>query len=310
MTVFTFADNVNTTLASPVSSSATSFTLASTAHLPTSIPTGEYLVITFNDAATRGSFEVIYVGAISGATCSSLLRGQEGTTALSWLTGDFAYNGPTAGQMANILQLPQATGRLLGVQTFLASGTYTPSSSLVTRVVAKVQGGGGGSAGAPSTTSNSVSCGGPGSGGAYSETFLTSGFSGLAVTVGGGGAGSGSTGGNGGLSSFGGATAAGGFGGSVGPANVQAATASASGVATASGGTILNDSGAGAGISTIFAQGGLGIGVPGQGGGGTSPGSPGTKYGTGGGGVINGFSSATQSGFSGAGGYVEIWEYS
>ncbi|CAE6939289.1 hypothetical protein R69608_05146 [Paraburkholderia nemoris] len=99
MPVFTFADNINTTLAGNFSSSATSFTLASSAHLPASIPSGEYLVITLNDSATRGNFEVIYVGTISGATCSNLLRAQEGTAALSWLTGDYAYCGPTAGQM-------------------------------------------------------------------------------------------------------------------------------------------------------------------------------------------------------------------
>lgn len=117
MTVFTFANNVNTTLAGNFSSSATSFTLASTAHLPASIPAGEYLVITLNDSATRGNFEVIYVGTISGATCSNLLRAQEGTAALSWLTGDYAYSGPTDGQMGAFPQLG-AANTWTGANTF------------------------------------------------------------------------------------------------------------------------------------------------------------------------------------------------
>jgi hypothetical protein len=117
MTVFTFANNVNTTLAGAFSSSATSFTLASTAHLPTSIPAGEYLVVTLNDAATRGNYEVIYVGTISGATCSNLLRAQEGTAALSWLTGDYAYCAPTDGQMASFPQLG-AANTWTGANTF------------------------------------------------------------------------------------------------------------------------------------------------------------------------------------------------
>lgn len=108
MTIFTFANNVNTTLAGAVSSSATSLTLSSTKGLPTSIPAGTVLAITLNDVATRQNFEVIYATAISGATLSGLLRGQEGTAALSWLTNDFAYSGPTAGQQASFGQVAAA----------------------------------------------------------------------------------------------------------------------------------------------------------------------------------------------------------
>jgi hypothetical protein len=106
MTIFTFANNVNTTLASAVSSSATSITLASTANLPASIPAGTVLVITLNDAATRQNFEIVYATARAGATLT-VLRAQEGTAALSWLTGDFAYSPPTAGQQASFTQLAE-----------------------------------------------------------------------------------------------------------------------------------------------------------------------------------------------------------
>lgn len=104
MTIFTFSNNVNTTLAGTVSPSATTITLSSTQHLPASIPAGQALVITLNDVATRNNYEVVYATAITGATLT-VLRGQEGTSALAWLVGDFAYSPPTAGQMGGMGQL-------------------------------------------------------------------------------------------------------------------------------------------------------------------------------------------------------------
>lgn len=105
MTIFLFANNVNTQLAGSISPSATSLTLSSAANLPLSIPAGQVLVLTLNDAATRQNFEIIYATAVSGATLSGLQRGQEGTVALAWATGDFAYCPPTAGQMNSFGQL-------------------------------------------------------------------------------------------------------------------------------------------------------------------------------------------------------------
>ncbi|WP_321913592.1 hypothetical protein [Paraburkholderia sp. J11-2] len=107
MTTFIFANNVNTTLAGAVSTSATTITLASTANLPTTIPSGSVLVITLNDAATRQNFEVVYATARTGATLT-VLRAQEGTAALAWLTGDYAFSPPTAGQQASFGQLAEA----------------------------------------------------------------------------------------------------------------------------------------------------------------------------------------------------------
>ena len=98
MTQFVFANNINTTLATAISPTATSITLASAANLPASIPAGEYLVLTLNDAATLQNFEIVYATAVSGATLT-VLRAQESTTALSWLVGDKVYSPPTAGQM-------------------------------------------------------------------------------------------------------------------------------------------------------------------------------------------------------------------
>jgi hypothetical protein len=113
---FIFANNVSTTLAGAVSSSATTITLASTANLPATIPSGQALVITLNDAATRQNFEVLYATARTGATLT-VLRAQEGTAALSWLTGDYAYSAPTAGQQ-------QAFGQLAAANTWTGANTF------------------------------------------------------------------------------------------------------------------------------------------------------------------------------------------
>jgi hypothetical protein len=125
MTIFTFANNINTTLAGAVSSSATTITLASTANLPTSIPAGDVLVITLNDAATRQNFEVVYATARAGATLT-VLRAQEGTAALSWLTGDFAYSPPTAGQQQSFGQLG-AANTWTGTNTFVDPVVIPPA---------------------------------------------------------------------------------------------------------------------------------------------------------------------------------------
>lgn len=121
--LFTFANNVSTTLAGAISSTATSLTLSSAAHLPTSIPAGKALVITLNDQATRQQFEVIYATSITGATLSGLQRGQEGTTAQAWSAGDYAYCAPTMGQMQAFGQLGD-TNTWTGPNTWNAPGTF------------------------------------------------------------------------------------------------------------------------------------------------------------------------------------------
>lgn len=126
MTQFVFSNNINTTLATAISASSTSITLASAANLPASIPTGYYLALTLNDSATRQNFEIVYAipQTITGSTLN-VIRAQEGTTALSWLVGDFLYSPPTAGQM-------QSFGAA-GVTSFNArSGAVTLTSSDVT----------------------------------------------------------------------------------------------------------------------------------------------------------------------------------
>lgn len=99
---FIWSNNCSTTLAAPITSpSATSCTLTSSANLPT-LSAGETYALTFNDSATQSIFEIVYVTAITGAVCT-IVRGQEGTAATTWLSGDFAYGAVTAGELADFL---------------------------------------------------------------------------------------------------------------------------------------------------------------------------------------------------------------
>lgn len=83
-----------------------------------------------------------------------------------------------------------SSGRLLGVKTFTASGTYVPTIG-VKNVLVKVMGGGGGSAGVGATLTTQYATVGGGASGSYAEAWLQSstvGFSQI-VTVGLGGGG-------------------------------------------------------------------------------------------------------------------------
>lgn len=101
MTQFVFANNVSTTLAADTSNTANTFTLSSSANLPTLLP-GQIMPLTLNDAATRTVFEIVYVTAIDGTTLT-VERAQEGTSAQNWDVGDYAYCAFTAGTTAPVV---------------------------------------------------------------------------------------------------------------------------------------------------------------------------------------------------------------
>lgn len=212
-------------------------------------------------------------------------------------------------------------GRLLNIQVFTSSGTYTPTAG-TTRIKVKAVGGGGAGGGAV-PTSTGVSAGGGGGSGAYAEGYYTSGFSGLTVTIGAGGASaSGAVGGNGGTTSFGALISCpGGGGGQIGTASnttiVYSSQGAPGGTPTGSG---LIVSGKGQPGQNGAAIGTAGIGIAGIGspspfgGGGTQAvngnnGAPAASYGSGGGGTCNAPSQPAHSGGVGAPGVVIIEEY-
>lgn len=155
------------------------------------------------------------------------------------------------------LQLGQAGGRLLNVQTFTASGTYTPTAGTRFVIVDGVGGGGAGGGARAAPAGQSVGGGGGGSG-AYFRTQVaasSSGFAGAAVTVGVGGIGVGeATGGDGTASSFGAfASAPGGKGGTGGNPTVAFPNLNGygPGADVATGGTLINATGSPGGFALL-----------------------------------------------------------
>jgi len=327
---FIFANNVNTTLAGNVSTSATTITLASTANLPTTIPAGSMLVVTLNDAATRQNYEIVYATAITISGSNATLtvnRAQEGTAALAWLTGDYAFSPPTAGQMASMLQTFQANGRFLALQVFGTPGsaTYTKTAG-ATKALVRMCAAGGAGGGAPASSAGQVGYGSGGHSGSAIEFVIDlTGISTVPLTIGAGGipGAAGQPGGSGGPTVFGGyATAGGGPGGQVfGPtatASVNGTTfalptssttqqlissqignAGFPGMSFPSGAAILSGSG---GLSPIF-SGSTSNGVNGQ-----QPGNPATQPGQGGSGGAS-VAGAAVAGGEGGGGYIAIYEF-
>ena len=104
-----FCNNASTTLAGAINNTATSLQLATGSGALFATPIngsyigGNYTCMTLNDAATGLLFEILHVTAVVGDTLT-VVRGQEGTTAISWLAGDKAANFWTAGSAATMSQ--------------------------------------------------------------------------------------------------------------------------------------------------------------------------------------------------------------
>ena len=217
---------------------------------------------------------------------------------------------------------PISSGRLLNIQTFPSSGTYTPTSG-ARRIRIRAIGGGGGGGGVSATSAGQVNISGGGASGAYIEIWTNVPTSPQSFIIGSGGAAGAATGGSGGA---GGATsmgaiftAPGGPGGQLGspaaPPLLIPGAAATSGIVTSGlvvasipgvGGnpaialstTILNVGGGGSNVFGFGQQrGSLGAGVPGP-----APGSGGT-------GAAIGPSTAGALGGTGAAGVMVIEEY-
>jgi hypothetical protein len=211
----------------------------------------------------------------------------------------------------------------VNIQTFTASGTYTPTTNMQYCVV-EVIGGGGGAGGAPASGVDQFSLGGSGSGGEYARGVFTATTIGASqtVTIGAGGTGgTGAVGSGGNTTSLGTLiTCVGGAGGNIiGPSTSNELL----GIAGGTGGTGGNfrmpgDStcpinaffyiGVGGfasysnGGDSFYGSGGIFSNISG-------PGGNGTGYGAGGGGVINSPSTAASTGGNGTNGLVIVTEY-
>lgn len=127
MAQYVIANNVNTQLAAAISNTATVLALASSANLPT-LSAGQIMPLTLNDSATGLNYEIVYVTAISG-TSLTVARAQEGTGALNWNAGDYAFCALTGGTTAvstgnpnNTFQVAPATAANMAPTMAQAAG--------------------------------------------------------------------------------------------------------------------------------------------------------------------------------------------
>jgi hypothetical protein len=102
MSIFLFSNNASTTLASSITNSITSLTVAATTGSEFPSPSaGQVAAITVEDVS--GNIEVMYCTGRSGDTLT-VTRGAEGTTALAFSSGARVEQRITAAVLASLLQ--------------------------------------------------------------------------------------------------------------------------------------------------------------------------------------------------------------
>lgn len=82
---------------------------------------GDYFAITITDAATALNHEICYVYGRTGDVLSPIVRAREGTTAQTWVVGDFVQNNYTAGTARAFVQADDLNAALL---TLLQNKVY------------------------------------------------------------------------------------------------------------------------------------------------------------------------------------------
>ena len=113
MATFLFANNAGSTLAGSISNVAVTCTLsAGTGVLFPNPGAGEQFALTFVDATTGLIREIVYCTARSVDTLT-IVRAQEGTSAVAWTAGDLALHLMTAGTAQNLAQEGDITGLLV-----------------------------------------------------------------------------------------------------------------------------------------------------------------------------------------------------
>jgi hypothetical protein len=131
MTILLFANNAQTTLASGISESATTCTLATGTGTKFPSPSaGQAFKMTFTDAASGTLNEIVLCTARTSDVCT-IVRAQEGTTARSWIAGDIASNYFTAGAAASFAQISTNTPTV----TTVTSAFYTQTTSDTTLII-------------------------------------------------------------------------------------------------------------------------------------------------------------------------------
>lgn len=153
-----WSNDAITTLASSVSNSATTIPLAAGTGSKFPSPTsGQIFPLTLISATNPATFEITYCTARSGDSCT-VIRGQEGTSAVAWNAGDLAQNLVTAGTLLFLYE------QQFGSQSFSSSGTFTVPVGVYS-IDVEMWGGGGPGGNTSATGINTY--GGPGGGAGY-----------------------------------------------------------------------------------------------------------------------------------------------
>jgi hypothetical protein len=108
-------NNASTTLANVggISSSAVAMTLTAATNFPVIVNPGDYFYATLADAA-NDTWEVVRVTATSG-TSFTILRGRDGTTALTWAQGSVIEMRMNTGVLRDIVTAAQAYATAMSI---------------------------------------------------------------------------------------------------------------------------------------------------------------------------------------------------
>ncbi len=120
MSLKLFSNNASTTLSAAITSGAT--TLSVTSGAGTLFPNpaaGQNFTFTLIKSGTPTTFEICLCTARSGDTFSTIVRAQEGTTALAWNAGDTVALLPTAAGLTGFTQFDDLQKQL---------GNYAPDT--------------------------------------------------------------------------------------------------------------------------------------------------------------------------------------
>lgn len=285
---------------------------------PTSFQTGNEILVFFNNpnTITNPTLNVNGLGAspvvkqLGGALVPGDLSGF--VSLIRDGSGNWRFNG-----------LAQSSaGRLIGVQTFSATGVYVPSPGMKYCIVEAVGGGGAGAGAGGASGAGNVSLGAPGTSGTYGRAFFTKAQIADAqnVTIGAGGVPvQGGNGGNGGSTRLGGLIVLPGGVGGLTLTQQVAPTLNGNGTTSgaATGANIMSQPGSVSSVTIALSQ---GTGTGGQGGnnplgtGGygsnvNGTGAAGTGFGSGGSGCFVNGAGGSIFGGSGAPGGMIITEY-